>query len=31
MTWFIIWFLAASVALVFNYALHSVNPRNDNE
>jgi hypothetical protein len=31
MSWFVIWFLAASGVLAFNYALNSVNPRNDDE
>jgi hypothetical protein len=31
MSWFLIWAAAASVTLVFNYAIHNVNPRDDDK
>ena len=30
-TFFGAWFTLASIALVFNYAIHSINPRDDEE
>ena len=30
-TFFGTWFALASIALVFNYAIHSINPRDDED
>ena len=31
MTGLTVWFALASIALVFNYAIHSINPRDDED